>query len=175
MRNKLLSFLCISLLTLAFSACAQSKQGIKKTSQSGKKTTTRYITYLESLKERTLPGRPETPITETIYHIVIWNSSELPQAFYWKNKGVWTPCDVSKAQQVKKLGIITYNTTDIRMEHIKKGDTLQLIPQAAEGKYAPPAEVPDTVTSTIFYKTAKTKWLPLPVEKYRNLPDIIMP
>jgi hypothetical protein len=169
MKNKLFTIACGLGVCVAFTSCAQSKNTIKAGSK--------YAVHLESLTERTLPGRQETEPATDVYHIIIWKSTQAPEVFYWKDGSVWTSCNISKVSATKKklTGALKYTTEDIRIEKVKKGDTLQLTANSPEGKYKLPDEVPATAKSTIFFKTAKTKWLPIPVKKYRKLPDVIMP
>ena len=177
MKNKIFTLLCVLGVCVGLAACAQSKKSNKTKASSTKKSKTAYAVHLESLTERILPGRQETEPTTNVYHIVIWKSTQLPEAFYWKDNSIWTPCAVSKAHASKKklTGELKYTTEDINVEQIKNGDTLMLTAFPAEGKNVIPAEVPRNAKSTIYYKTAKTNWLPIPVTKYRELPDIIMP
>lgn len=158
---------------LTMSACAQFKKTSKK-----KAVRNEYAVHIESVSQRTLPGRQETPPATEIYHVLLWNSKEIPHNFFWKDGDTWVSLKTYTAHSSRKKlnGATEYTKTPVRVEKIKKGDTVLLTMNPPADKTIVPKEIPDTATSTIFYKTfGGSKWIPIPVRAYRKLPDIVMP
>lgn len=145
-------------------SCAQSKKAANASD--------RYATLMESNMHRTLLGvRGAQPITD--YNFLIkWNSNTPPQNFFWRGVDGWLGCSVSLAHKMK--GSTEYTYTDVRIDKIKKGDILKLVPMPG-GKYPVPAEIPSTATNTIYFKTINNKWLSLPVKKFNRQADTVMP
>ncbi|MCD6062977.1 MAG: hypothetical protein K0R82_888 [Flavipsychrobacter sp.] len=158
-----------SILIIAVSACGQSK---KTASVKNGET---YAKVLQANLQRTLPGAPGMePVNE--YRILInWKSSETPETFFWRSEGDWIECSVAKAKKTKASAQgITYTAEAVSLGKIKKNDTLELLPVTG-GKYPIPSSIPETATNTVFFKTAKSAWLSLPVKNIKKAKDIVMP
>lgn len=161
-------FLSGFLTTLA--ACAQSKKTKKHTPKP---------VLLQSTMQKTLPGRPEMEPTEELRFVIVWKTTDEPSAFFWRGAGTWQSCEVTKISKFKKLVVnanspMALNYSPSRDQQFKKGDTLELYVMAA-GKYPIPVEIPANKDSIIYYKTTKSKWLPIPVKNIIELPEIAMP
>ena len=97
------------------------------------------------------------PTTELV---IVWNSSTYPESFFWRGENGWLPCRIQKY----KKGASVTEANDIENGRVHKGDTLLLIPTSG-GKFAIPAEIPETAKNTLYYKTGGGKWLSLKVGK----------
>lgn len=175
MLKKIFTPVFTGMLLFGISACAQSKKTKSTTSGSS------YANLVEANSQRSLPGmRGAEPSTE--YHfVIVWTSKQKPETFFWRGQEGWMPCNVSKVHLIKgkKPGNYSdmeawYSTEDINLSAVSKGDTLELVPVAG-GKYPTPAEVPQTVTNTVFFKTTKTNWLRLPVKNIAVKKAVAMP
>jgi hypothetical protein len=154
---------------LAASACAQSKK------TAGVKSGNSYARVLEATVQRTSPGAPGSEPIEDHTILIVWASSQAPQTFFWRGQdGGWMNCKVSKARKAKAGSEPWYNATEISPEKIKKNDTVELVPLIG-GKFPVPKEIPASTTNTLFFKTAKTAWLSLPVQKITRKKTIVMP
>ncbi len=178
MNNLVKSIIILATLGV-ISACGISKKTTKSTITNNGSYTYAYL--LKAYKQTTLPGRPapgEGPTTEHRF-IVVWNSDQHPETFFWKKDDSWMPCSVSivsnytpnsiNAQDPYNKG---YNSQEVSLFKIVKGDTLELVPLAGS-KNPIPSSLPQK-TNAIFYKATNTDWLTLPVKKIEEMPDIIM-
>ncbi len=155
-------------LSIGYTACAQTKKS--------RTASVAPVKHIESTTRRTLPGRPEQEPQTDIRHVIIWQDKKAPDAFFWRNEDAWMPCNVAKAHKTTPTSpnVSSYTSEEVRLEQVKKGDTLELTPMPL-GKYGMPENLPKTARNTIFYKTTNSKWLMLPVTNFRKLPDIVMP
>jgi hypothetical protein len=146
---------------VALTACAQSKKSTMAATNNNKE----YVTLIESTKELTRHVKPQTE-----YHFVLrWESNTPPESFYWRETEGVQDCMIIKATKVrdvvnkKSAREHWYSSTAIVTDQIKKGDTLLLIPQRG-GKYPVPDEIPASAQNTLFYKTASSNWMALPIK-----------
>lgn len=161
------------------SACGLTKKTTKANITNDSNNTYAYL--LKAYQQTTLPGRPapgDGPTTEHRF-IVIWNGTPSPETFFWKNNEIWMPCKVSKVSNYHPSSISEqdpynkgYNSEEISLFKIAKGDTLELVPVAGS-KNEIPSSLPKK-TNAIFYKATNTDWLTLPVKSIEEMPDIIM-
>lgn len=161
------------------SACGLSNKTTK--ANISKDSSNKHAYLLKAYKQTTLPGRPapgEGPTTEHRF-IIIWNSAQSPETFFWKNDDIWEPCQVSKVSNYAPNSISEqnpynkgYNAAEISLFKIAKGDTLELIPITGS-KNPIPSSLPKK-TNSIFYKATNTDWLTLPVKSIEEMPDIIL-
>jgi len=136
-----------------------------------------YVKLLEKDSQKTLLGaRGSDPVTQ--YHFVlVWKNDDAPQCFFWRGENGWLSCAIAKAHKIpgKKIsGSLPYTSERISTDNIQKGDTLELAPIRG-GKFPIPGDIPDKARNTLFFKTANTNWLSLPVKKISKRPDVIMP
>jgi hypothetical protein len=168
MNQKFQPLASLLLIVFAFTACAQSKK------TSGLKPGTSYARMIEATVQRTSPGAPGSEPIEDHTFLIVWTSSQAPQTFFWRGQDGWMNCKVSKARKAKAGGDPWYTATEISPEKVKKNDTIELVPIAG-GKFPVPKEIPSSATNTLFFKTAKTAWLSLPVPKITRKKTIVMP
>lgn len=123
------------------------------------------IKLLEASYQRIIPGIPGAAIRTNYHFIVIWNSTQSPDKFFWKNEKDQTHCVVSK--------ISTHgpNATDII---IRTGDTLS-ISALKDKEVQTPTGIPSKAKNTLFFKTKSSAWVPYPVKKISKKPDEAMP
>lgn len=135
-----------------------------------------YVHLINAYKQRTLPGvRGAQPI-EQYHFLIVWKNNEQPGAIFWRGANGWMSCNIQKAHFENKKdnpNKLPYTASQFMNGDAHKGDTLALTP--LKGKFVIPAEIPMQTTNTLFFKTAKGKWLSLPVANIKNLPDIVMP
>lgn len=180
--NILTAFMII-LFGMTLTACAQTKKA-KKSSRA--KTTKKVATtatpvLLQATSLTTHPGRPETPSTTEYRMVLVWKDKNEPTAFYWRGEDNWQSCEVYKVKNFRKLAVkdngmpqpLNYEIENSKTA-FTTGDTLELYP-ISEGKRPMPTEIPADKKNVIYYKTANSKWLALPVEKITKLPTIAMP
>jgi hypothetical protein len=153
---------------LSLTSCAQSK----RTSVGPAKG---YAKLIEATSQRTIPGIRDAEIETVFKFVVIWQSKEQPQDFFWKAPGIWQNCAVSRVHKRtnKTANSDWYTTDDLDLNKIKKGDTLELVPVKG-GKYPLPTLIPPNLNNVILFKTNKTNWLQLSVGKITKKPDIVM-
>ncbi len=155
-------------------ACAQTKKTVVV------KSGATYAKTIEATEQTTLPGRKESEPVRTQKILLVWKQKETPQTFYWRGEDGWTDCTVSKASKNNKkapryqFGENWYDTKNIGLDKIKKGDTLELTITPG-GKNVIPAGITADMKNRLFFKTAKTGWLYLPVEKFIKRPPVAMP
>ena len=168
MRNPFPSLLLGASLVCTLNACAQTKktQGIKPA--------TSYARVVEATRHRTLPGAPGMSPTDEYRILIVWKSKQKPEEFFWRGAGGWLPCDVAKARKNPHPteGERWYDVSEISVDKIKSGDTLELLPVAG-GKFPIPQQIPASAVNTIFLKTKQTSWLSLPVKNIKKQ-DVIM-
>lgn len=167
-------------ITVAISACAQTK---KKTSNNKRtlKQSARPI-LLQATKQRTNPGREETPSTDDYRFVIVWQSRVEPSAFFWRGEQSWQACNINKIANFKPLVVkdngmpqaMNYEYQKMSTIAYQKGDTLELYPEN-EGKHPMPDELATDKHNIIYYKEANGKWQALPVEKITKLPTVSMP
>lgn len=181
--DKLITICIVTISCVALTACGQSKKSTNKgnTSKATKGYTDKKPTLLQATTQKTLPGRPESePHTERNF-VIVWNSSEEPQGFFWRGNGTWEPCNINSVKNYKPLVVkddgrpfdMNYDR-DFDDRNYAKGDTLELYVTTGD-KHPVPAEVPADATNTLFYKKADNKWHALPVNNITKLPTIAMP
>lgn len=167
---------------MAFTACAQTKKGkTNKVVKKNKITVVKPI-LLQATSQTTYPGREESPIIKEERFVLVWKDKAEPVAFFWHGDQSWQACNINKVKNfralvVKDNGIpspLNYVSTDPGNVAYKTGDTLELYPITG-GKHPMPAEIPKDKKNIIYYKTANSAWLALPVEKITKLPTIAMP
>lgn len=176
MRTNKSSFLIlVSAVTLSWSACAQTKKTAKVSSG------TSYAKLIECSEQTTLPGRQESAPSTQQRILIVWKHTTPPQLFFWRASDGWADCNVYKARKSTspakaryEFGENWYSTQDITLDKIKKGDTVELIPYYG-GKNTIPEEVTSSMTNKVFFKTKKSGWMYLPVNKCVKRPDIVMP
>lgn len=144
---------------LGLSACAQSK---KASSAASANNNREYVTLIEASKQMSRHVKPRMEYN----FFVRWENNMPPEAFYWRESDNWMPCLITKASKATP-GKHWEGAEKVMTENIKKGDTLLLIPQAG-GKYPIPAVIPADAKNTIFYKTANTGWMALPVKNIKE-------
>lgn len=150
---------------------AQPKKGAIKSGKS-------YARLVKSVSQRTLRGvRGMEPVMQ--YHfITVWKNDDVPLCFFWRAANGWASCLISKAHKLPgkhtAADVFPYTAERISTENIQKGDTLELTPITG-GKFPIPADIPANAHNTLYFKTANTGWLSLPVKKISRQPDVIMP
>lgn len=162
MKTKLLSAIIVATIGMHLMSCAQSRT---VTTASG------YATVIAGNMQRTLPGAPHSQPRTDYTFLIKWNNKKPPQSFFWRGEDGWLSCSVALAHPVK--GSKEYTYTDVRIDKIKKGDILKLTPVPG-GKYRIPDEVTGEAKNRIYFKTANSKWLCLPVTLVKQA-DVIMP
>lgn len=133
---------------------------------------------LKGVSQRTVRGvRGMEPLMQYRF-IVVWKSEDVPLCFFWRAAGGWMSCAMGKAHKLPgkhtAADIFPYTAERISTENIQKGDTLELTPING-GKFPIPADIPANAHNTLYFKTANTGWLSLPVKKISKQPDVIMP
>lgn len=135
------------------------------------------LKLVEAYTQTTLPGIPGARPATNYYFIIRWETSKMPETFFWRGDNGWQTCNMTKVHKVTR----THNMPDVDyapektiIAQIHKGDTLQLVPVAG-GKFPVPAEIPVTAKNTIFYKYAGSNWLSLPVKNIGKKKDVAMP
>lgn len=99
--------------------------------------------------------------------VILWQYKTHPSNFFWRGDAGWANCRVDKAKKIvnprKKLPFgLLYDMELVKLDSIKYGDTLMITPIRGAG--APvPAEIPDSVRNSLFFKTAGSKWIKLSV------------
>ena len=152
------------LAALSLSSCTAQKGGTKRAVSGGA-----YARVLEATSQRVLPGmRSQQPYTD--YRIVlVWEHRSPPIAFYWRPAAGWHDARVSR-----------YSTNPdseqtISLQDVRKGDTLRIWSTTSSGKSPVPAGIPESATNTLYFRTAASGWLYVPVRGIRALEDIAMP
>ena len=156
-------------IIFSFAACAQAKKATVKSGGS-------YAKVVQSTVQRTFPGAPGSTPTETFHIMIAWKNTQPPATFFWRDdKGSWFECFPMQVHKKKKADPESwYTTNNLSLEKVKKNDTLELTPVPG-GKYPIPAGIPENAANTLFFKTAKSGWMSLPVNNIKKQPDIIMP
>ena len=134
---------------------------------------------LEATVQRTLPGArgAEPVITQRI--LLVWESSEIPQTFFWRpDANTWMTCAATRVHGYKKLIKLPYNpeyqTEIFGLQDIHRGDTLELVPM--HGRDMMPADAKSKPLSAVYFTVEKKKdWQTIPVKHFEKMPDIIMP
>jgi hypothetical protein len=149
-------------------SCAQAK----KTSLSSGKG---YAKIWESYSQKVIPGVRGQEITTEYQFLVIWQSTQKPETFFWKSPEAWMNCAVYRLHKKKAKDNTNtwFQTEEIDLEKVRKGDTLVLVPVKG-GKFVIPTTVPSSLKNIILFKTTKSNWLFLQLNKMTKLPDIIM-
>lgn len=147
----------ISTIVIAciFSGCAEAKK------TAGIKSGTAYAKIVKAVSQpagKTITG---VESTEELHITITWKTSEKPVSFYWRGDGTWFECMVFKAPMVNNTDS-RFIKQQVSFEDVKKNDMLELVPLPG-GKYAVPSEIPEKARNTLFFKTAKSGWLSLPV------------
>ncbi len=138
-----------------------------------------HISIIEAYTQSKLSGL-EDGETETGRHIVVlWKAKTYPTTFFWRGEAGWLPCKIQKAHRISKRqpGIpqgIDYQTERNGIETISAGDTI-LLTVLRGGKYPVPEIVTDDIKNRLFYQTAGSDWLSIPVGHFVKKPDISMP
>lgn len=132
------------------------------------------IKLLQSTVQRTMPGMPGKVITSYNF-ILVWKNKLSPESFFWRGQNGWLTCSVQKVHAAgkKQKGIFVPDAAGVNAR-IHKGDTLELKPITG-GRFEVPAEIPDTVTNTLFFKTSASGWMYYPVKKITQKQDIVLP
>ncbi len=160
------------LLAISFvfvlSACAQTKK-----TQSVKSAAS-YAQVIETTRYRTLPGAPGMEPTDEYRILIVWKSKQQPLEFFWRGAGGWLPCQVALAHKNSKPaeGERWYTASEVSIDKVKPGDTLELLPVAG-GKFPIPEQIPSDAVNTLYLKTKKTTWMALPVKNIKKQ-DVIM-
>lgn len=181
--TNILTFCMIVMFGMSLTACAQTKK-TKKTTRAKATNKTVAATapkLIQATSLTTHPGRAETPSTTETRMVLVWKDKNEPTAFFWRGEGNWQSCEVYKVKNFRPL-VVKNNGIPQPMNYeivnntgsFAAGDTLELYPISG-GKYPMPAEIPTAKNNIIYYKTANSKWLALPVEKITKLPTIAMP
>jgi hypothetical protein len=148
-------------LILCSTACAQQK----KTVTNGKN----YATLQRAVVNRTLPGRREGKIESQYRFNMVWQSSQTPTTFFYKAPNVWMNCSVNKHSIVEG----SQKATEIALENIRKGDTIELIPIKG-GKFPIPSDIPESLNNVILFKINKSNWHYVSISNYEKA-DVSMP
>lgn len=157
MNNKLF-FICLGSLLLSLcSACAQSRKAFSKPGA--------YARVLDGRYTRILQGRQESGIRKDYVVRIIWKSNTPPVTFFWKPDNEWLTCLVYNKYPAT-------SERSIAPESVRRGDTLTLIPMRG-GRDVMPAGIPAKAKNSLFFKTAKSSWMYLPV-KLEQAPDQVM-
>lgn len=166
--------LLILLSALALSACWITNAKSKKSAIGNGGS---YIKMQEAYTQTTLPGiQGSEPYTET-HFLLNWSDKNPPEAFYWRSEaGTWASCRVAKATKLAKENDwgIDYTIEDIKLNNIKKGDLIEVVPVSG-GKHTLPAGIPHNTINTLYFKTLKSNWLAFPVKELMRKRDIAMP
>lgn len=139
--------------------------GITNTFATAKRQKTN-IKLIEAYTETSAPkdGSKAKTITQLV---VIWQGADYPETFFWRGNNGWLTCKTDKAHRVSAKAASkknVYVTDAVDNNNIHKGDTLLLTPVSG-GKFPVPAEIPESAKNTLYYKTAGSGWLALPVKK----------
>jgi hypothetical protein len=150
MKNKLSIFILLTTIAYSLSACAQTKKAITAV-----KSGASFASVVQTINSKDENGNSAP-------HIIIkWKASQAPETFFWRGDDGWATSEILSAKKVK--GKNTYTTSGVAIDKIKKNTILQVTPVYG-GKYATPSEIPENAKNTLFFKTAKTGWLSLPVK-----------
>lgn len=157
------------IIVFGFSACAEAKKTAVKNGGS-------YAKLVEATMQRTMPGAPGSSPVESFSIVIVWKNAQYPANFFWRDaNGSWLECAAAKVHKKKKADKDSwYTAQSISTEKVKKNDTLELTPVYG-GKYPVPPGIPENAPNTLFFKTAKSGWMSLPVTNIKRKPDIIMP
>jgi hypothetical protein len=152
------------LAALSLSSCTAQKGSAKRATPGD-----RYARVLEATSQRTLPGmRSQQPYTD--YRIVlVWEKSAPPITFYWK------PADGWHDARVTRYSPNPDSEQPISLQDVRKGDTLRIWSTTSTAKSPVPADIPESATNTLFFRTAASGWLFTPVRSINALEDIAMP
>jgi hypothetical protein len=141
----------------------------------------REAALLTATVQRTLPGARGAEPFETRKFLLVWSSPTPPETFFWRPDGErWMTCVVSRVhhygqhKMTKDPQESPYQTEQIRLQDVHRGDTLELAPMAG-GRDVMPASVKGKPRKAVYYRTEKGAWQPLAINKEQRLPDIIMP
>jgi hypothetical protein len=162
----------ILLISIATATQAQTKATAIKSGRS-------FVRLLEKESQKTLPGaRGAEPVTQ-FHFILVWKNEDAPQCFFWRGENGWLSCNIAKAHKLPRIkksapGKLPYITESISTDNIQKGDTLDLAPVRG-GKFPVPGDIPDKAKNTLYFKTANTNWLAVPVRKIARKKDVITP
>ena len=101
--------------------------------------------------------------------VILWQYKTHPANFFWRGDAGWANCRVDKAKKIvnprKKLPFgLLYDLELVKLDSIKFGDTLMITPIKGIGSPTP-SEIPDSVRNSLFFKTAGSKWIKLPVSE----------
>jgi hypothetical protein len=131
---------------------------------SGKKSKP-SIKLLEASSQRIIPGIPGAAIRTNYHFIVIWNSAQSPDKFFWKNEKDQAYCRITK---ITSIGSHSINAA------IRRGDTLS-ISALKDKEVQTPAGISSKAKNTLFFKTKSSGWVRYPVKKISKKPDEAMP
>lgn len=160
---------------LLISSCAATARTRKKTP-----VRSQNPRLIEATVQRTMPGRQEAQPMTTYRMVIVWNSPQTPETFFWRPEGdQWMTCQVTRIRKKPKTSPqdptgLWYATEIIRLEDIHKGDTLELVPIPG-GRDIMPAAARKNGVKSIYYHTAGGGWQTVPVSAFRKLPNLIMP
>lgn len=125
-----------------------------------------FLNIIESLQLKPTKENGDRP---NYRFVAVWQAKEAPSYFFWRNSsGGWHECRVAKitTKGMPKSSKKTdwYKSTEILIDKVQKGDTLELIPVYG-GRYPIPPEIPATAKNTMFFRTTTSMWLEAPVKK----------
>jgi len=165
--------LCFCLLYIPVSCLAQKKKAkpIKKAKA--------QVVLVEAYTQKSLGGMEGGAPPEVGTHIVIrWDAITPPETFFWRGANGFFPCITLRAHSMKAKSRrppgMEYILGNVMTNEIMAGDTIMLKP-ITRGKFPVPAEIPATVTNTLFYKTGDTIWRKFPVPVITKKADIARP
>ncbi len=154
MKTGLFACCLVLTLTIVLQACAGNKE-----MSSGNK----YATLLETVSQRTLPGRRESKPETRYSFTLVWHHQDQPLGFFWNDGSVWRSCD------------ITIKGENRLFTEVNPGDTLVLSPSIVTEESIS-SRIPTHIRNhVIAFKTKKSGWRYLPVTEVHRKPDIVMP
>ncbi|RYD55844.1 MAG: hypothetical protein EOP56_14885 [Sphingobacteriales bacterium] len=166
--NNLFSGISCLLLAVSISACAQGKKS------TARKSGGKYAKLIAAAKQEHLPGAPGMEPTVNYMFVIIWNKATPPESFFWRGADGWMPCMVSKAKYTPNAANngFPFDRAPIKLKRFERGDTLMIVP-AKRAKDVMPESISADTRNTLFFKTAGTSWLALPVDNIKELPKEI--
>jgi hypothetical protein len=105
-------------------------------------------------------AKQSNPPMAGYFFVIKWQETTPPETFFWRGEGGWLSCNIEKACKKGK----NYSGKNVNLGKVKKGTNLLLTPVTG-GRFPIPAEIPDSARNTLFYKTAGSNWIALPVNK----------
>ena len=125
------------------------------------------VQVVEAYTRETIPAQKGGLPVLNQQIVILWQYKSCPDNFFWRGDAGWANCRVDKAKKIvnprKKLPFgLLYDLELVKLDSVKFGDTLMITPINGAGS-AMPKEIPDSVRNAVFFKTAGSKWLKLPV------------